>query len=56
MKKHLLLLLTVCMSLHSYGQKTYELSSPDGKLKMSVNLSDKIYYDVVCLNDTLLKQ
>lgn len=56
MKKHLLLLLTVCMSLHSHGQKTYELSSPDGKIKMSVNLSDQIYYDVICLNDTLLKQ
>ena len=56
MKKHLLLALTLCASLHSYGQKMQRLSSPDGNIQVSINISDKIYYDIVCQQDTLLKQ
>lgn len=56
MKKHLLLALTLCASLHSYSQKMHRLTSPDGDIQVSISLSDKIYYDVVCRNDTLLKQ
>lgn len=56
MKKHLLLLLTICIPLSSHGQKVHELSSPDGKIKMSINLSDKVCYNLICQNDTLLKE
>lgn len=56
MKKHPLLALILCLSLHSYGQKTHQLLSPDGKIQVSIGLSDKIYYDVTCQQDTLLNQ
>lgn len=56
MKKHLLSALVLCTFLQSYGQKTQKLYSPDGNIQISVNLSDKIYYDVICRKDTLLKQ
>lgn len=55
MKKHLFLLVSLCLSLQSFGQKTQKLQSPDGKIEVLVNLSDKIYYDVVYGQDTLLK-
>lgn len=56
MKKHLLLALILCLSLHSYGQKMHQLLSPDGKIQLSIGLSDKIYYDVTYQQDTLLSQ
>lgn len=56
MNKHLILTLMFCASLYSYGQKQHLLSSPDGNIQVSINLSDKIYYDIVCQKDTLLKQ
>lgn len=56
MNKHLLLALTLCVSLHGYGQKMHQLVSPNGNIQVSINISDKIYYDIVCQKDTLLKQ
>ena len=56
MKKHLLLALTLCASLHSYGQKIQRLSSPDENIQVAINISDKIYYDIIYQQDTLLKQ
>ncbi len=50
MKKHLLLLIALCVSFVSFAQKTYQVSSPDGKIKVNVTVADKITYDVT-LND-----
>ena len=55
MKKQLLLVLLFCISLHSYGQKTHQLVSPDGNIQALINISDKIYYDILYQKDTLLK-
>ena len=54
MKKQLLLLLIFSISLYVQGQNIHKLASPDGNIQISVNLSDKIYYDVICRNETLL--
>lgn len=56
MKKHLFLLAGLCAALHIYGQKIQKLQSPDGNIQVSISLSDKISYDIICGNDTLLKQ
>lgn len=56
MKKNLLAVLFMnCLALCLYAQKQTELSSPDGALKVSLNISDRIYYDISCNNDVLLK-
>ena len=55
MKKQLLLVLFFCISLHSYGQNTHQLVSPDGNIQALINISDKIYYDILYQKDTLLK-
>ncbi|MBZ4037469.1 glycoside hydrolase family 97 protein [Flavobacterium sp. 17A] len=47
----LFLFLGVC---HSYSQKTnFELTSPNGELKVSINLGDKIYYSISAGNEIL---
>lgn len=56
MKKLSFLLMTLCATLYLHGQNTYELQSPDGILRIVINLSDKIQYDVMYGNDILLKQ
>lgn len=56
MKKHLFLLAGLCLSMYCWGQKTQKLQSPDGNIQVSVTLSDKINYDVIYQQDTLLKQ
>lgn len=55
MKKQSLLLFFIFASLLTYGQKIQELLSPDGNIKISINLSDKIQYDINYQNETLLK-
>ena len=56
MKKYFLLSLFVCyLSLSAQAQKNLELVSPNGDIKVSVRLADKIYYDVSCNNEVLLK-
>lgn len=56
MRKQLLLLLALCVSLFAHSQKTHDLASPDGNIRITVSLTDKIYYDVSYQNETLLKQ
>lgn len=56
MKKRFFLLLSLCASLHIYGQKVQKLQSPEGNLQVAIEISNKICYDVICRNDTLLKQ
>lgn len=56
MRKLLLLFLFICgLVLHAQAQKNVELSSPNGEIKVSVRLTDKIYYDVACNDEVLLK-
>ena len=38
------------------AQKNVSVSSPDGKVKLSVSLKDKVYYDVESHGETLVKQ
>ena len=56
MIKLLLLLLFFGVSLYMHGEKIQYLTSPDGNIRIAVNLSDQITYDIICRNDTLLKQ
>ena len=43
-------------SLAALAQKVITAQSPDGQTRVSVTLADRIYYDVVSHNETLLKQ
>ena len=55
MKKILLTVLLInCFALYLHAQKKTELSSPNGELKVSLNISDKIYYNISYNSDTLL--
>lgn len=56
MIKHLFLLLNLSISLHIYAQTTHKLESPDGNMQVCINLSDKVCYDVIYQQDTLLRQ
>ena len=38
------MMLSLCLSI--YAQKSYQLLSPNGEIKMSISVSDKIYYDI----------
>ena len=38
----------LCMTIAAWGQKAYQLASPNGEIKLNVNVSDKIQYDIVC--------
>lgn len=49
-----ILLSLACIS--GYAQKKITAQSPDGQTKVSVTLSDRIYYDVESHNETLLNQ
>ena len=49
-------ILMAALSLSAYAQKVVTAKSPDGQTSVSVTLSDRIYYDVVSHNETLLKQ
>ena len=50
----LIMMAAICLS--GYAQKVVTAKSPDGQTSVSVTLSDRIYYDVVSHNETLLKQ
>lgn len=54
MKKQFLFLIGFCLSFSSFGQKSQQLVSPNGNLRISVELSDKIQYDVALGNQTLM--
>lgn len=56
MKKHLLpFVLACCMATTLQAQQSYDVSSPNGDIKISVRLEDKIYYDIYCNEELLLK-
>lgn len=50
----LILMVAACVS--GYAQKVVTAKSPDGQTCVSVTLADRIYYDVVSHNETLLKR
>ncbi|MGY4386271.1 alpha-glucosidase [Pedobacter sp. UYP24] len=56
--KRLLLTISLifCLSSMILAQKAIELKSPNGKIKVTVNLTDKIYYSVFYNNDELLQK
>ena len=54
--KILSFILMVTASLCGFAQKVVTAQSPDGQTSVSVTLSDRIYYDVISHNETLLKQ
>lgn len=55
MKRLSLLLVALCVGVLMYAQKKLELSSPNGELNVSLNISDKIYYSIACDGEVLLK-
>ena len=58
MKKRILLLGflgILCSSIHAQ-QRTIDIQSPDGKLKVVVDLKEKLYYSVISQNDTIRKR
>lgn len=54
--KYLLLILMASVCLSGHAQKVITANSPDGQTRVNVTLSDRIYYDVMSSNETLLKQ
>lgn len=56
MKKITFLLLSCLTALFVQAQKSYKLVSPNGDIQLSVTVSDKIYYDIACQNETLLEK
>ncbi len=55
MKHNLLLLLFLSIAFSISAQKKAELQSPNGEIKVSLNISDKIYYTISYSNDVLLE-
>ena len=56
MKKNLLLVALLLTSALVYAQKKVNAFSPDGQTKVTVTLSDKIYYDIESHGETLFEQ
>lgn len=50
------LILVMATCLTSYAQKVIKAQSPDGQTSVTVTLSDRIYYDVISHNETLLRK
>lgn len=55
MRKYVLLSVLLCLALSLHAQNKLELVSPGGELKVSFNLSDKIYYSIDYNGEVLLK-
>lgn len=55
MRRYLLLSMSLCLCAWLHAQNKMELTSPNGEIKVSLNLSDKIYYDIAYQEDVLLK-
>ncbi len=55
MKHNLLLLLFLSIAFSLSAQKKAELQSPNGEIKVSLSISDKIYYTISYSNDVLLE-
>lgn len=56
MKKTSFLLLFCLTAFIVQAQKSYKLVSPNGDIQLSVTVSDKLYYDIACQNETLLEK
>jgi len=56
MKHNLLLLLFLSIAFGISAQKKAELQSPKGEIKVSLSISDKIYYTISYNNDVLLEK
>lgn len=56
MKRNLLLLLFLSIAFSLSAQKKAELQSPNGEIKVSLSISDKIYYTISYSNDVLLEK
>ncbi|MDO4756787.1 MAG: glycoside hydrolase family 97 N-terminal domain-containing protein, partial [Parabacteroides sp.] len=56
MKKILTLWVVLCVAMVVYGQKSYQLSSPNGNIQLSVSIADKIYYDIAYDQENLLEK
>ncbi|MFQ9317252.1 glycoside hydrolase family 97 protein [Dysgonomonas mossii] len=56
MKHNLLLLLFLSITFSISAQKKAELQSPNGEIKISLSISDKIYYTISYNNDVLLEK
>ena len=55
MKRIITICMMLCLCLGIYAQKSYQLLSPNGEIKMSISVSDKIYYDIAYRQETLLE-
>ena len=55
MKHNLLLLLFLSITFSISAQKKAELQSPNGEIKVSLSISDKIYYTISYNNDEVTK-
>lgn len=55
MRRYFLLVVCLCLASLLRAQNKLELVSPNGELKVSLNLSDKIYYSIDYNGDVLLK-
>lgn len=55
MRKYFLLSVFLCLVSSLHAQNKLELVSPNGELKVSFNLSDKIYYSIHYNGEVLLK-
>lgn len=55
MRRYILLVVCLCLVSLLHAQNRLELVSPNGELKVSLNLSDKIYYSIDYNGDVLLK-
>lgn len=55
MRRYILLVACLCLASLLHAQNKLELVSPNGELKVSLNLSDKIYYSIDYNGEVLLK-
>ena len=55
MRRHLSLLMILCWGILLHAQTESELSSPNGEIKVTLNITDKIYYSIAYDGDVLLK-
>ena len=46
MKRVLLLLTALCFIIGAQAQKTFKLSSPDGKLTTTISVGNELTYDI----------
>ena len=56
MKKLLCFCTVLFMAITVWGQKSYQLVSPNGEITMNVKVSDKIQYDILYGEETLLEK